>query len=53
VRQKVRAERLWRTTLPPQTGMGSRDFSTSATTMIYAHVVNRGPAGVRSPVDGL
>jgi hypothetical protein len=23
------------------------------TTMIYAHVLNRGPAGVRSPVDGL
>jgi hypothetical protein len=23
------------------------------TTMIYAYVLNRGPAGVRSPVDGL
>jgi len=23
------------------------------TTMIYIHVLNRGPAGVRSPVDGL
>jgi integrase len=23
------------------------------TTMIYTHVLNRGPAGVRSPVDGL
>ena len=23
------------------------------TTMIYAHVLNRSPAGVRSPVDGL
>jgi integrase len=23
------------------------------TTMIYPHVLNRGPAGVRSPVDGL
>jgi site-specific recombinase XerD len=23
------------------------------TTMIYSHVLNRGPAGVRSPVDGL
>jgi len=22
------------------------------TTMIYTHVLNRGPAGVRSPVDG-
>ena len=22
-------------------------------TMIYTHVLNRGPAGVRSPVDGL
>jgi integrase len=23
------------------------------TTMIYTHVLNRGPAGVRSPVDAL
>jgi site-specific recombinase XerD len=23
------------------------------TTMIYTHVLNRGPTGVRSPVDGL
>ncbi|CBE68734.1 protein of unknown function [Candidatus Methylomirabilis oxygeniifera] len=23
------------------------------TTMMYTHVLNRGPAGVRSPVDGL
>jgi integrase len=23
------------------------------TTMIYPHVLNRGPSGVRSPVDGL
>jgi site-specific recombinase XerD len=23
------------------------------TTMIYTHVLSRGPAGVRSPVDGL
>jgi site-specific recombinase XerD len=23
------------------------------TTMIYTHVLNRGPAGVRSPMDGL
>jgi site-specific recombinase XerD len=23
------------------------------TTMIYTHVLNRGPSGVRSPVDGL
>ena len=23
------------------------------TTMIYTHILNRGPAGVRSPVDGL
>ncbi|HIJ75988.1 MAG TPA: hypothetical protein HPP81_04655 [Deltaproteobacteria bacterium] len=23
------------------------------TTMIYTHVLNRGPAGVRGPVDGL
>ena len=23
------------------------------TTMVYTHVLNRGPAGVRSPLDGL
>lgn len=23
------------------------------TTMIYTHVLNRGPSGVRSPMDGL
>jgi integrase len=30
--------------------LGHRDVRT---TMIYTHVLNRGPAGVRSPVDGL
>lgn len=30
--------------------LGHRD---GKTTMIYTHVLNRGPAGVRSPVDGL
>jgi site-specific recombinase XerD len=27
--------------------------SNAKTTKIYTHVLNRGPAGVRSPVDGL
>jgi len=30
--------------------LGHRDVKT---TMIYTHVLNRGPAGVRSPMDGL
>ena len=30
--------------------LGHRDVKS---TMIYTHVLNRGPAGVRSPVDGL
>ena len=30
--------------------LGHRDVKT---TIIYTHVLNRGPAGVRSPVDGL
>ena len=29
---------------------GHRDVKT---TMIYTHVLNRGPSGVRSPIDGL
>ena len=29
------------------------DHSDVKTTMIYTHVLNRGPSGVRSPVDGL
>ena len=30
--------------------LGHKDFNTS---MIYSHVLNRGPAGVRSPTDGI
>ena len=26
-------------------------FSTTSATMIYTHVINRGPLGVRSPLD--
>ncbi len=29
------------------------DHNDVRATMIYTHVLNRGPAGVRSPVDGL
>jgi site-specific recombinase XerD len=32
---------------------GDKWLMASLTTMIYTHVLNRGPSGVRSPVDGL
>jgi hypothetical protein len=37
-------------TPPREDGKRLRDV---ATTMIYTHVLNRGPAGVRSPADRL
>ena len=33
-------------------GPGTSGHNDVKTTMIYTHVLNRGPAGVRSPVDG-
>jgi len=33
--------------------LGLLDHSDVKTTMIYTRVLNRGPAGVRSPADGL
>ncbi len=36
-----------------QTVQGLLGHSDAKTTMIDAHVLNRGPSGVRSPVDGL
>ena len=32
---------------------GTSGHSDVKTTMIYTHVLNRGPSGVRSPLDGL
>ncbi len=32
---------------------GDKWLTASLTTMIYTHVLNRGPSGVRSPMDGL
>ena len=39
----------------PRDALRSRHYSrrTEQTYMIYAHFLNRGPTGVRSPVDGL
>ena len=42
-----------RTGTAPPGGPKLLDRSDVKTTMIYTHVLNRGPSGVQSPVDGL
>lgn len=42
-------ERRW---LRCQTARERRGHKCVKATMIHTHVLNRGPAGVRSPVDG-
>ena len=44
------ADRLTREEVRPRSNPCHRDVST---TQIYTHVLNRGPAGVRSPADRL
>lgn len=45
--------RLARFAVLPHSTSEKQQESDSETTMIYTHVLNRGPSGVRSPVDGL